>query len=32
MERTIQVTLNNSAIQYEDGVYYKTGIAGSEEL
>ena len=32
MERTIRVTLDNSAIQYEDGVYYKTGIAGNEEL
>ena len=32
MERTIQVTLDNSAIQYEDGAYYKAGVAGSEEL
>lgn len=32
MERTIQVTLDNSSIQYEDGVYYKTGLAGNEEL
>lgn len=32
MERTIQITLDNSAIQYEDGVYYKTGAAGNEEL
>ena len=32
MERTIQITLDNSAIQYEDGVYYKTGVAGNEEL
>ena len=32
MERTIQVTLNNSAIQYKDGVYYKTGVASNEEL
>lgn len=32
MERTIQVTLDNSAIQYEDGVYYKAGVAGNEEL
>lgn len=32
MERTIQVTLDNSSIQYEDGVYYKNGVAGSEEL
>ena len=32
MDRTIQVTLDNSFIQYEDGVYYKAGVAGSEEL
>lgn len=32
MERAIQVTLDNSAIQYEDGAYYKSGIAGNEEL
>ena len=32
MKRTIKVTLDNSAIQYEDGVYYKTGIAGNSEL
>ena len=32
MERTIQVTLDNSAIQYKDGVYYKVGVAGIEEL
>ena len=32
MERTIQVTLDNSSIQYEDGVYYKTGLAGNEGL
>lgn len=32
MERTIQVTLDNSVIQYEDGVYYKTGIVSNEEL
>lgn len=32
MDRTIQVTLNNSFIQYENGVYYKAGIAGGEEL
>ena len=32
LERTIQVTLDNSFIQYEDGVYYKAGVAGSEEL
>ena len=32
MERTIQVTLDNYAIQYEDGAYYKVGVAGNEEL
>lgn len=32
MDRTIQVTLDNSFIQYEDGVYYKAGAAGNEEL
>ena len=32
MERTIQVTLDNSAIQYEDGVYYKAGVASNDEL
>ena len=32
MERTIQITLDNSAIQYEDGVYYESGVAGNEEL
>lgn len=32
MERAIQVTLDNSAIQYENGAYYKTGVAGTEEL
>ena len=32
MERTIQVTLDNSAIQYENGAYYKTGISSNEEL
>lgn len=32
MDRTIQVTLDNSFIQYEDGVYYKAGVAGIEEL
>lgn len=32
MERAIQVTLDNSAIQYENGAYYKTGVAGNEEL
>lgn len=32
MERTIQVTLDNSAIQYENGVYSKVGVAGNEAL
>lgn len=32
LERAISVTLDNSAIQYEDGAYYKTGVAGNEEL
>lgn len=32
MERTIQLTLDNSTIHYEDGAYYKTGIASNEEL
>ena len=32
MERTIQVTLDNSNINYENGVYYKSGIAANEEL
>lgn len=32
MERAISVTLDNSTIQYEDGVYYKTDIASNEEL
>jgi hypothetical phagelike protein len=32
MERTIQVTLDNSAIQYEDGAYYKEGVAAADEL
>ena len=32
MDRTIQVTLDNSFIQYEDGGYYKAGVAGNEEL
>ena len=32
MDRTIRVTLDNSDIQYEDGVYYKAGVAGAEEL
>lgn len=32
LERSIRVTLDNSIIQYIDGVYDKTGIAASEEL
>lgn len=32
MDRTIQVTLDNSAIQCEDGAYYKAGVAGNDEL
>lgn len=32
MERAIQVTLNNSAIQYKNGAYYKIGVAGNDEL
>ena len=32
MERAIQVTLDNSAIQYENGAYYKTGVSGTDEL
>ena len=32
MERAIQVTLDNSDIQYENGAYYKIGVAGNEEL
>lgn len=32
MERAISVTLDNSTIKYEDGAYYKTGIASNEEL
>lgn len=32
MERTIQVTLDNSNINYVNGVYYKSGIAANEEL
>lgn len=32
MERAISLTLDNSTIKYEDGVYYKTGIVSSEEL
>lgn len=31
-ERTISVTLDNSHIGYENGVYYKSGIAANEEL
>lgn len=32
IERTIQLTLDNSIISYEDGEYYKSGIAANEEL
>lgn len=32
MERTINVTLNNSNIDYKNGVYYKSGIAANGEL
>lgn len=32
MERAISVTLDNSNIEYVDGVYYKSGIAANEEL
>lgn len=32
LERTIHLTLDNSFIQYEDGVYHKAGVAGNEEL
>nr|DAH87338.1 MAG TPA: nucleoid-associated protein [Caudoviricetes sp.] len=32
IERAISLTLDNSTIQYEDGVYYKTGITSNEEL
>lgn len=32
MGRAIQVTLDNSAIQYGNGAYYKTGVPGTEEL
>lgn len=31
-ERAINLTLDNSNINYEDGVYYKTGIVSNEEL
>ena len=32
LERTIQVRLDNSAIQYVDGAYAKSGTAGSDAL
>lgn len=32
MERTISVTLDNSNIGYENGVYHKFGVAANEEL
>lgn len=32
MERAISVTLNNSNIEYADGVYYKSGVAASDKL
>lgn len=32
MERAISVTLNISNIEYDDGVYVKSGIAANEEL
>lgn len=32
LERSIRVTLDNSNINYENGVYYKSGIAANEEL
>lgn len=32
MERAISVTLDNSNIEYADGVYYKSGVAANEEL
>lgn len=32
MERAISVTLDNSTIYYENGVYYKSGIAANEQL
>ena len=31
-ERAINLTLDNSNINYENGVYYKSGIAANEEL
>lgn len=32
MERAISVTLDNSNIEYVDGVYYKSGVAANGEL
>lgn len=32
MERTIQLTLDNTSIQYADGVYSKSGVPGIDEL
>lgn len=32
MERAISVTLDNSIILYENGAYYKSGVAANEEL
>lgn len=32
MERAISVTIDNSIISYENGVYYRSGIVASEEL
>lgn len=32
MERAISVTLNNSNIEYADGVYYKSGLVANDEL
>lgn len=32
MERTIQLTLDNTGIQYADGVYSKSGVPGVDEL
>ena len=32
MERAIQVTLDNSDIQYENGAYYKNGVANIDAL
>lgn len=32
MSRAISVTLDNSIIEYYDGVYYKSGVAATEEL